>query len=951
MNDRKALAVFSLGSKTWPALLVCLTLGLSFWQLSTFQLTLKYDALDITLPWRYFTADALRNGVLPWWNPYQLQGFAHGTSPETWYPIGILLGLWRGYDLITLNLEYLLHLVLSAWGFYRLGRSLGFQSQSTLFGALVFPMTGFFVGHAQHMGWIIAGAWIPHVLASLIYFNKDFDWRYAISFVLCTYMLGSGGYPGLTICTGYLIGIIVIRSLFLKANFAWRKVAIQYLRLTLLTVSTCAIIISCFLLLKQNLWRGQGLQGEASLVGSSFFKHLISLLFPLSTVKGNFDFWHADQSVINSYVGLPTLLLLLIALKKWRKYGGFILLALVPLIFAMGEELPFRIWANKIPLWDLFRFPALFRYFFILGLLLVTVSLLDDYRGHMSYLRRELRSKAMWLATIFGLFSAYFLIFDFATVLKVLHLSIQTVKEAIAFQTLFILIWSLSFYFALRFLHTYSIHLILLVGAVIDLGFMVQTNGRVSVFSERPLREMQMCLKALPEGFPKPSLLDPIGTNEDRALNFGSIYRNTSTLFKQISWDGYSPFQYKGYVALNNSVAYQSTLNRPFAYLSFIDPRPDSLDYYSSRVLSSANDELSIERFSANEIEFNTKTAHPRLVVINQNHLKGWCAEINGSSLPVEKVDVNLMGLRIPQGTHAVRLYFDSGLQKNTLLISSILLLALVFILAMIYLPGTKLIIALLLPMVYLITGDLLHSSGSSQIDTAPSTGKLTIVNEIDQISSFKPNIADRFLDWRDFQRFRELIRNQNQPFLYKTRRLCKRKTIFTDYLGSKWIDSMQMIIPEVEYLVYPRSDSNRELATFNGFEGYAKAWKDLSNILYENNGNAYQKIDSAKFSATWVETLNVADRDSFLIRLKVATRAADAAAAGLVYSVVKQDQVQVWKSHPLKKDQKPEKWTTTTWQNRFTLASGIYQLRVQIWNPARKRLDIDDFDIEVLRQ
>ncbi|MCB0688342.1 MAG: hypothetical protein KDC53_17510, partial [Saprospiraceae bacterium] len=45
---------------------------LAIWQVALFQYTLKWDAMDITLPWRYFVADAIyQNGTMPWWNPFQ----------------------------------------------------------------------------------------------------------------------------------------------------------------------------------------------------------------------------------------------------------------------------------------------------------------------------------------------------------------------------------------------------------------------------------------------------------------------------------------------------------------------------------------------------------------------------------------------------------------------------------------------------------------------------------------------------------------------------------------------------------------------------------------------------------------------------------------------------------------------------------------------------------------
>ena len=114
------------------ALLIGITLALALWQLFCFNYTLKWDAMDITLPWRYFSIDVLRHGALPLWNPYQFQGFAHGTIPETWYPVGLLCGYLRGYGLYSLNAEYLLHLAIAAIGVFQLARTLGLKHSAAI---------------------------------------------------------------------------------------------------------------------------------------------------------------------------------------------------------------------------------------------------------------------------------------------------------------------------------------------------------------------------------------------------------------------------------------------------------------------------------------------------------------------------------------------------------------------------------------------------------------------------------------------------------------------------------------------------------------------------------------------------------------------------------------------------------------------------------------------------
>ena len=925
------------------------------WQLSIFHKTLKYDALDITLPWRYFVSNALGNGILPWWNPYQLHGFAQGTSPETWYPIGILLGWWQGYGLFSLNIEFLLHLFLASWGFYRLSRSLGFSVRSSQFGAMIFPLSGFFIGHAQHMGWIIAGAWIPHVLASLLYFSRDLNWSHGASFVVSLFLLLSGGYPGLSIATLYVILIISAWYLAKKSSRNERtRYFKNFLRLFILSICTCAVLIACFISLKNSLWRGQGLAGEDSLVGSFYIKHLISLMFPFSTVKGSFEVWMADQSVMNIYLGLPALLIVSIGCRSIKKYSKFLAFALLGLLLSLGAELPFRTWLNALPLWDLFRFPALFRYFFILSMILLTVQILDNNQTSIHSLRRSLTKLFGTVALISGLLFVYWIFAYPSTAKMVLQLSLPSVLSAFIFQTL--TICTLSGLGALIFSRLGSIRFwpALFLISALDLCIMVQTNGRVSVFSEKEMAPMQNCLKELPKGYPTPSLLDPIGSNEDRTLHFGSIYRNTSMLFKQPSWDGYSPFQYKGYVEFNNGIYYENALQQPIAFLSRLDPIEYGSDHYvSASLLFTGDNRVKLLDFKPNRLQFEVDIEYPRLLVVNQNFTQSWKAQVDGNDLPIVKTDQNLLSIVLPAGAKRIDLSYENTLLANTLWISVILFSSLLLILMFIFFPTFAWIVALIAILAFGFSAD--HPGPTLYPSKSKENAKEinVILNELDESPSTDANfMKDRFIDWKDFPRFRELVRNQRSAFIYKGRQPCSRQDHFHNFLNqSTHLDTLRRSKNQPD-IYYPKGSEYSMAASFNSFEGYAKGWKKMerSNIL-ASNGNRFQRLNGEKFSALWETPLTLENTENLKLRLSIETRSADVDQAGLVFTFGKEEAVVVYKSQVLERNQDPARWIRTSWTSEITLDPGTYDLRVYLWNPAKKNLDLDNFDIEVVRQ
>lgn len=185
-------------------------LMIGMWQISFFHSIMKWDILDINLPWRYFTSECLRNGELPLWNPFINMGFPQAADPMTWYPVSWIIGLLFGHDLITLQYEYLFHLLLGATGVYYVGRLLNFQRKTNLIAAVSFMFSGLFISNAQHFGWVVSGAWFPYTIYFYVKFCKRYDPLSGLLFVVCLYCMLSGGYPAFFIITAYvLFGIFI----------------------------------------------------------------------------------------------------------------------------------------------------------------------------------------------------------------------------------------------------------------------------------------------------------------------------------------------------------------------------------------------------------------------------------------------------------------------------------------------------------------------------------------------------------------------------------------------------------------------------------------------------------------------------------------------------------------------------------------------------------------------
>jgi hypothetical protein len=129
-----------------------------------------------------------------------------------------------------------------------------------------------------------------------------------------------------------------------------RKVEVfwQTGRLIFCICAICSLLFVCLWQLKEQIDRGEGLSGNAIYKGSLYFKHLVSIVFPFGTVKGNYEIWSGDQSMMNLYMGLFTPILLIISLRHLRKpiYRNLWIFALASLSLTLSVELPFRRWLN-----------------------------------------------------------------------------------------------------------------------------------------------------------------------------------------------------------------------------------------------------------------------------------------------------------------------------------------------------------------------------------------------------------------------------------------------------------------------------------------------------------------------------------------------------------------------------------------------------------------------------
>ena len=172
----KAKAIFL---NEYIFLLLILIAGL--WPLVTMKASLKWDALDLYLPWKNFACECLSNGILPFWSPFINGGFPQMGDPGTWYPISWLIGLVNKYNIYSLHFEFLLHLYIAAIGAYKLSMISWFPKKIALFYGSFIYVLRFFVSNAQHIGWLVGAAWLPFIIYYLLKTISSSSYRQYIS--------------------------------------------------------------------------------------------------------------------------------------------------------------------------------------------------------------------------------------------------------------------------------------------------------------------------------------------------------------------------------------------------------------------------------------------------------------------------------------------------------------------------------------------------------------------------------------------------------------------------------------------------------------------------------------------------------------------------------------------------------------------------------------------------
>lgn len=656
-------------------LLVILLFGM--WQIVLGKAVMKWDIMDIYLPWKYFITDSINNWNLPLWNPYMNSGFSQMGDPGTWYPVSWIIGFIFKYNLTAVHVEYLLHLYIAGIGMYKLGELKKFSRLTCLIIATSYMFSGFFISNAQHLGWLISAAWLPFVIYYFVKLRAQLILIDVIKLSFVLFLMLSGGYPGIFITTIYLLaGYYIYYFIVALINGQFRKLKKQtiYLAISAIVflIFSAVVLLSSFELAKY-IARGQGLKYNSEvwgiLTGSFQPKALLSLVYPFALGKNDLSIWGADFSLLNCYFGFGSLALLIFintVRKIPKEIRIYSFIGLLFLMLSMAEVFPFRRWLLILPYMDLFRFPTLFRlfsiFYFLIAIGYAIEKLLSDSRIRVKF-SYYLMSISIILLAINVVLMFNIDKWKFKKIFTegwTYFLEIAGTNERILLQGFISigLILVIAFFIKQKRLPGIKFSYVIFLVFSLDMIIATQLNIHATVISDTPINKINKSFRAFPTVYPIPSItINSSSINDDELkTTIPYLWKNLAIYYKQPSSDGNSPYSYQTMKDAIQNGNYSALINNPFLFFTSKITEKNIVD--TNSIDSNSSKKIRIDEFRNNEIKLTTITNKPQYLIWLQNSYPHWEVFVDQEKQKLIKVNDTFMAVKINSGEHHIKFSF-----------------------------------------------------------------------------------------------------------------------------------------------------------------------------------------------------------------------------------------------------------------------------------------------------
>jgi Bacterial membrane protein YfhO len=314
-----------------------------------------WDFRSVQLPLLSFLVDRLRAGHFAFWNPYSYCGYPVFANIEACYfqPF-ILAAAWiaahTNPERLPQLLEWVvaLHIFVAGISAYHLFLNLGAARIPAWAGALIFETGGYFASRAEHIGAIMAVAWMPLAWLAVWKLRAGLDLRWLATLAAALGMAVLGGFPQPTLAV-FLSTTVLALGLAVLRMARWTVLVSTAAACLLGLAFSAAIFIPTAQLAQHSvaMYRAGWLGGGGGILPQSF----VSLIAPNHYRIFNSDFsGPGDRSFLYLYCSLAGLALAIYAaaLRRTRVVALLAAMAVFGALFALGENEP--LWRAIYPL-------------------------------------------------------------------------------------------------------------------------------------------------------------------------------------------------------------------------------------------------------------------------------------------------------------------------------------------------------------------------------------------------------------------------------------------------------------------------------------------------------------------------------------------------------------------------------------------------------------------------
>lgn len=653
-------------------LLIALIL-LCLYPLTFFIYVPKWDNVNAYLPYRYFLSDYLWNGHLPLWNPFQYMGFPAYADLQSgaWSPIVWIIMLFGKYTINSLIIELLSCYVFAGVGMMKLANHLFNCKKTAFIVGLSYALSGFMVGSAQLMVFLIAVTWFPWIIYGLLQFFKNYQLKYQFYTAFFMALFITGASPAYTILLAYIVVGMFIYQLIMQRKTAIKKLIIgSFVILTTLIVLLLPYI-NAFIEFASYFNRAEGLAYDRFMLFNPFTPiSYVSFILPDAVIADTDWFNITDLSLRNGYFGLLGLLGFLSSfLSKFTRTKIILLcgIFLSLLLAAGGETIVFE-WCYHLPGFGLFRHPSIFRAFTIFCALLLAgyelkiilkEGILKRHKIVVGLISILIVIAGVWALTKTSFYEVKVLM---ANIFDYIEFSESALSTHLLLNVMLV-IFLVGIFFLLRKAFKVSLFIVLSMFVLLDVAFHTRITFPTTISYKIPQDELSGFFDELPNEFNQNdnyTAFKKLDENQGLKKTAG-IWKNVSTYNKTLSSVGLNPMRFKNFDAAEEDGRLEKALEHNIVYID--------------------NDSTSLKNikigYNTFECEISAENEGNK-IVLNQNYHHLWQASIDGKSLEVIPHNNLTMAVKIPNNiSGTLKFEYKSPRTKYAFIIS---LLAYVFV-------------------------------------------------------------------------------------------------------------------------------------------------------------------------------------------------------------------------------------------------------------------------------